>query len=842
MNDNYTISAILSQWSEHHAIELRQKSENVFVIRDQSELDFHLISFSHDLFIPANTLNVKLAVKPSENSCTNFTIYLTGNQCIAIIDLNNLEIITGQAKDQPDMLQITKRPDGWISLFVKIVLPYESPLYLGCALGDSTIYSGFAQDQFYIENNISITVVSQFNLQYFQTVINLAQTGKLSEAIALYQDKVQKSLTDEEIYPIIWNGLNNLGSSSASIANIWSDKKFNKDKAIKYFEENSQYKILSLLEVHSQSPSNALFKRVQLSSEYLKIILGSHPGWEETCIKINEKLPDFQFTRKQNRKRNFKWNYLNQDLDFQQGLAETGYLYTICPFQGKILKSNQSFLPIQYLPHIIVYRFESIEVFYLIVGQWGGVKLYLYFPNQELVIYNDGSSLQIPVEPIINFLKGNFVSNYSLVSQYISRNDDRKTVAITGVIQNLGHFWWHNLSGIEYLLNNQMVSNLDKILLGPHCYLDVNLVFPEIDQSKFLSLPDHTDDIFSFCLENNYVVGYFTNMYITPELVERIRRTSLEQVTPEFITQIEEAKQYFPLIWINLRSHNKSWISQVAGYIEIINKLVEIYPNLALVFDGYADEQNNMQQIKDGIPNNIKTYNALECKVCESVVWSQVVDTYIAVIGSGLTLVTWIAHKVGVAHGEYGHLAQMKWWKQVQPESVLPVCVPHKYITNVNPSYPFNYECDWEIVYQLLVKVLKNIPARLKPTQYNYLVTILNKVPSDCHLFWGYNIDTPITDQIITDQEITISGWILGKSAINEIHLYIGKILTKRFAIDILRPDVLALFPQVLNAEKSGFSGQIKLDQMDKQPLRLMATFDDNSQIEISCIQFSYVL
>ncbi|MGL5510180.1 MAG: hypothetical protein ACRDB1_11220, partial [Microcoleaceae cyanobacterium] len=172
-------------------------------------------------------------------------------------------------------------------------------------------------------------------------------------------------------------------------------------------------------------------------------------------------------------------------------------------------------------------------------------------------------------------------------------------------------------------------------------------------------------------------------------------------------------------------------------------------------------------------------------------------------------------------------------------ESILPVCVPHKYITNVNPSYPFNYECDWEIVYQLLVKVLKNIPARLKPTQDNYLVTISNKIPSDCNLFWGYNIDAPITDQTITDQEITIAGWILGKFTINEIHLYTGKKLIKTFAIDILRPDILALFPKVLNAEKSGFSGKIKIDQIDKQPLILIATFADNSQIEVSHIKFS---
>lgn len=708
-NSNFqttAISASLSLWKEHHSVELRQQNDGVFVIRDLMGIDFHLISFSHDRIDLANRIRLSFCVQRTKECQTNFAIYLTAGVCVTIIDLDSLQVLLGEAKEREGVVQITRRADGWLDLVIDIQLDFPSPIYLGCSLGDQTIYQGYGEDQFYIKDSISIEIL---DLHYVHQIQHLLHNGKTIEAIALYQSKVERPLSNEQIYELIWQGLNGLGSIPHELI---KDRQSNKEDALKYFEQNSQYQTIFLSRKLS-AESKKIFKEAGLFAEYLTMILENMPGLQETYIKIRENFPDFHFAKEQVRKDNFKWEHLNQDLDFQQSLAETGYLYTVCPFQGKILKSNQSFIPVPSEPHIIAYRFQSIQVFYLITGAAFGFKLCLYLPGKELLICASTAPQEWFYPSIINSLKSNFVINWSSVLEYISHDNPKNVVAITGVYGNLGHFWWNAVTGLEYLLTNQLLSNLDKIILGSRLYFDIGKIFPEIDSSKIVSLQDHAIDLFNFCLDNNYVIGYFTNMLMTSDVVDRICRASLEQVTPNFMAQVEAAKLHFPLIWINLRSHNRSWVSQIPGYIEIINKLVEIYPNLGIVFDGFSDEVNSLEQIQAGINPSVATYNALNCKIYESIVWSLAIDTYIAVIGSGLTLVTWIANKPGVAHGERGHLGQMAWWQQVQTNSTLPLYPSHKDIIDVSSDpNTANYDCDWSIIYKLLLKILKKVPVR----------------------------------------------------------------------------------------------------------------------------------
>jgi hypothetical protein len=707
------ILANLSMWDEHHSIELRQKSHNVFVIRDLKILDFHLISFCNNQFDLDTVIHLNISIKKTEYCQTNFTIYLTAGLCIAIIDLDNLEILSGEAKEREGVVQASKKEDGWIDLTIKIKLDFPSPIYLGCALNNQPIYEGFEQDQFYIEDSISINVIQSNLKNYLNYVKYLAQEGKILDAIDFYHSQIERPLSDQQIYQLRWKDLNELGKIPE---NLIDDTKISKEDALRYFEQNSKYKTINLSKISPKT--NQIIEKSGLSTEYLKIILGNNQGLEEIYINIVQRSSDFKFSKKQTRKKDFKWPRLNEDLDFQQSIVETGYLYTVCPFQGKILKSNQSFYVEQSQPYMIAYRFQSIETFYLIVGHWGGAKLYLYFPNQELIIYINEAAHELLslgyAIPVINNLKSQFVSNWDLVKRYISNDKPiKKVVVITANIPNLGHFWWNNLTGLEYLVNNQLISNLDKILLGNYCYFDINLLFSEIETSKLLSIKDNSSDLFSFCLESNYVLVYFSNTHITSSLSQKIFNASIQKAEATFLAKVEEAKQHFPLLWINLRSHNKIWVSQVSGYIQIITNLAQIYPNLAIVFDGLPAEKEMMVEIQSAIPETIKTYSAIECKVYESIIWARAIDAYIAVVGSGLTLVTWIANKPGVVHADSAHMGQMVWWQEVGHDSILPLSVPKEHIHDLNPGTAYtDYECDWLIIYELILEIIKVLPPR----------------------------------------------------------------------------------------------------------------------------------
>jgi hypothetical protein len=81
------------------------------------------------------------------------------------------------------------------------------------------------------------------------------------------------------------------------------------------------------------------------------------------------------------------------------------------------------------------------------------------------------------------------------------------------------------------------------------------------------------------------------------------------------------------------------------------------------------------------------------------------------VIGSGLTLVTWIANKPGVAHGNLAHCHQVNvMWRKVR-EDLQPILVPQESIVDLDESHwpGCNYDCDWKAIYNLTVDVIKTL-------------------------------------------------------------------------------------------------------------------------------------
>ncbi|NES67521.1 MAG: hypothetical protein F6K24_20900, partial [Okeania sp. SIO2D1] len=139
-------------------------------------------------------------------------------------------------------------------------------------------------------------------------------------------------------------------------------------------------------------------------------------------------------------------------------------------------------------------------------------------------------------------------------------------------------------------------------------------------------------------------------------------------------------------------------------------------------FDGMPDTEEIMEEIKSLIPPQIKTYNALNCTMNETIAWAYAIDVYIAVVGSGLTFLTWLANKPGVAHGNRAHLSQKIFWKEVREDSIIPEFIEDKYIIDqAVPGMYQNYDCDWKIILNKLTKIIEKL--QVKPNQDSSLLT-----------------------------------------------------------------------------------------------------------------------
>jgi tetratricopeptide (TPR) repeat protein len=545
---------------------------------------------------------------------------------------------------------------------------------------------------------------------YYNLAILLEKEGFTNEADTLLKAVPPHwQLSDRDICEYIWKGLNQLGPLDEN--SIYCQTEINPEAVYDNFNQASSYRII---EMEALRGEDIIFmENSGLSVVNLRLMMLDSIALEEFYINsFSEEDNPVKLTRKSTRKNNgktFTYGDMNDQNNFQQTIVEKKYIYRPCPFSGRILRSNNS----KIVWGAIFYRFEAAnQIFYLFAHKWSGGLYGVYFPAIETVI-----KLKIGFEwntvTLINYLKADTLINWKLIKPYIE-NTNKKIAGVLGITwANLGHYLWNEVTGIHFLYENDILDKVDKfcVVHNTHdVYKKFNIVdmFTEISSEKLMLFSD-SQTCSNFLVENNYLAVRVTDVFIKEELAGRIYSSAKNKCSQTVLNEVENAKQHFPLIWVNLRSHNKSWISQTEGYANIINKLSEDYPKIGVVFDGSPSEEVIMDQIVNLIPSTIATYNAIG-DVYESIVWAHAIDTYIAVVGSGLTLVTWIANKPGVAHSETAHLSQQLFWSEVRENAVPPVFIHKDHIVDCGHGKMYcSYDLDWNVLYQEVLKIINGL-------------------------------------------------------------------------------------------------------------------------------------
>jgi tetratricopeptide (TPR) repeat protein len=556
---------------------------------------------------------------------------------------------------------------------------------------------------------------------YYNLSILLAEKGKLNEAVSYFLKAPQEPSSEANVYEKIWKGLNEL----APLNQVCLDDLLDIQPIITYayFSRCSQYTLINLRALTEKD--KAFIKEVGLSLANLELIRQDNLSLEEIYINAFDPNHSTHLTQKVRKNNNYiAQEFLNNPNYFQQSLVETGYLYSICPFTAKILRSNQSFYDPAWLP-MIGYRFVGKEVFYLFLGHyWSGKKM-LYIPKLEIVISffdPDDGHQHINIKEILDRLKSNTVSHWNQVRDYLF-NTNKKVVLILGTLSNIGHYLWNELTGINFLYENDLLKHTDAILAEQHEFFNIENIFPELE-GKVVRFNDKLSS-FKWIIENNYCAVRVTGFEITEKLAERIYKASGKRCSSAFLQEVENGKKHFPLLWIGMRTHSRVWVSQVEGIANIIKSLHFDFPNLAVVFDGYSrtereeigveglieSEKVNLDKILALIPDSVKTYSIIGSMTYEKVIWANAIDLYISTPGSTTTFVLWIANKRGVVHAN--SVCYESWViEQLQSREnvVMPVYIPLESIVEYSPiGLINNYDFDWRLLDTEVRKLLNNL-------------------------------------------------------------------------------------------------------------------------------------
>jgi hypothetical protein len=542
----------------------------------------------------------------------------------------------------------------------------------------------------------------------------MAQQGLIDEAIVCLQKTPQIPADNEgNLCESIWNELNQLNSLNET--NIDTHAEIKQEVAQEYFRLTSRYKIIT--HTLENSDDRKYLEKMGLSLANVRLIAQQDNFLlEEIYIKSFADSP----------------KHLHQPVKlsfpYQQVLVETGYVYAVCPFSGKIIRSNQSFvINHQEVGHHdlqgFLYRFVGREIFYLMTGCPRGEKLLIYIPRLELIINLNPAlvGLTRPVESI-NKLKSYMVSYWQQVKTYLA-NDQKKVVDIVGLGFNIGHYLWQDVTGIDVILKNGMSQNID-VIIGDGEYFSIGDIFSEIKSENL----NHVKDVwnaFKMVLDKNYVAFRANGFFIEEELINKVCQVAWTKCSEDVVQEVAKAKNHFPLISIQIRTSSRVWLGQVEGIANIIKTLYTDFPNLGIVFDGWSltgkedslstswsiieREKAIMEEILAIIPSTINTYSAIGATTYETIVWNLAIDLSLSPLGAGLMYPSWIANKPSVVYADTIILKNFEFAatsSSFRENIVPPVLVPKEYIVD---SSNHNYECDWKGIYTEAMKILRNL-------------------------------------------------------------------------------------------------------------------------------------
>lgn len=580
------------------------------------------------------------------------------------------------------------------------------------------------------------------NLELYQTLaIYQAQNGEIEAAVNTYKKafdldpenagKFRQTLVNllhqcQDIYLHIWNIIDKSNLDIFEQDNLCYPTNIHQGAVMKYFTQTSQYKVI---ELNSLTPEDRLFLENQkISLEKLKLI-----NIKDNAKQQEQYLQSFNCYSKilpQNPKNNW---YV-----FQEAMVDTGYIYLICPISGRILRSNQSFV---LYGQIFIYRFVGEQVFYLITHNPDSRKYLIYFPNIELIILLGPAPRGPEPTELVNKWKSLAVTDWQKVIANINHKGKKEIVLTHGWMGSTAHHFLNDLTGIQGLLQTGRLEKVDKFLVGPFEYYgQLEIIFPEIPADKIIRFSDTNcmntplvPKLIELVLEKHYFALKAGKNFITEDLANRVYQMALKKCTPSFLNQVEAAKSHFPLLFITIRTHNRTWISQVAGIANIINQLLPDFPNLGVVFDGISfldkdgeklipnerekamleSNQSLLKEIVKLLPKNfVNLYDSIGCLMCESIVWAKTADCYISPFGGGLAKLTYIANKPGIIHTNHYFSRNPGWYNDKQRENgIAPTYLNSNFIveSSASSTQPLNYsyDFDWTILYDEILKQIK---------------------------------------------------------------------------------------------------------------------------------------
>lgn len=291
------------------------------------------------------------------------------------------------------------------------------------------------------------------------------------------------------------------------------------------------------------------------------------------------------------------------------------------------------------------------------------------------------------------------------------------------------HFIYDGMLGFEIIYEHvKEIDNQTKFYtLENNAFINAPKIFNSNQTAEFITNKTLTQ----LEIEGTLFIkigALFGNGAKDPVIMNRIN--NLDKKVLSYISNIHtdkenstnELKKHFPIIWLGVTGQKRAWLEQVEGYSNIINKLYETFPGMAVVFDGWtsslvtlqrdkvetANDRSIIDDIKNRIAPDIRTVDLVGATIDRKIHIGSVVDCAIVNYSTGSMNISRICGRPCITHMNNSFSPARNQHIHQNAHHI-----PDEYVTDVmdNDSRidATSYHIDWENIYSAMTLHLGKI-------------------------------------------------------------------------------------------------------------------------------------
>lgn len=357
---------------------------------------------------------------------------------------------------------------------------------------------------------------------------------------------------------------------------------------------------------------------------------------------------------------------------YQDRAIRNGTLHFADPFTGSVISASDSCL----LFGRSCYLFLGKHPFYLICAGAGAKAMCLYIPKFNLIIdFNAGVSKFLSVGLFANtfsMLSVRFqkhVNRYnSMISQGPRKAQQPEIIITMQQAANPAHHLWNFFTGLERIILSGNVDHVSEVMFGgTEFYGPLSGLYPEL--RDVVKHGERSAIIDPYPFDPSKLVLTVGGYFIPRSLKERLQRTALEAGTgnyaPEDVKRLTDNR--FPILWVGMRTGDKSWVDQQDGIAALADAVLEKYPSALVLLDGFSypmgqdDVTHKWSAVRDelyAVGQNIRSkvasresvINLVGSSLSDSILFANKTDVYFTPVGSSQHKVGWLSSAEGLVY------------------------------------------------------------------------------------------------------------------------------------------------------------------------------------------------